>query len=83
MKLSWLRYGNCLIGLVLIATALLLQGRGGRIIVRWNKRCWAPHLLYETAEGTYHFRTDRDVLPWPYCPLWFVGQVELIPPKAG
>ena len=34
MKLSWLRYGNCLIGLVLIATALLLQGRGGRIIVR-------------------------------------------------
>ena len=31
MKLPWLRYGNCLIGVAIIATALLLQGRGGRL----------------------------------------------------
>ncbi len=77
MKLPWLRYGNCLIGVAIIATALLLQGRGGRLRIRWSKHCWAPHLLYETAEGLYHFRTDYDLLPWPLCPLCFEGHVEL------
>jgi hypothetical protein len=76
--MNWFRYGNCLIGLIVIATVLCLQGRGGRVIMRWSSQCWAPHLLYRTTEGTYHFRTERDLLPWPLCPLWFAGRIEKV-----
>jgi hypothetical protein len=82
MRLGWLRYGNCLIGLLFIMAALFLRGQRGRILVRWTQKCWAPHLLYKTAKGTYHFKTVDNLLPWPLTPLWFGGRVEEINPRS-
>lgn len=68
-----MRYGNCLLGLLYIMVAHRFRGH---IIVRWSRHCWAPHLLYKTAKGLSHFRTVRDLLPWPFSPLWFEGRIE-------
>jgi hypothetical protein len=67
-----MKYGNCLIGLIVIL--FTIQERG-RIIIQKSKHGFVPHLLFRTNKGRiYHYRLVKDVLPHPLCYLVFQGE---------
>lgn len=70
-----MKYGNCLIGLMII---MFTAEEKGRIIVKKSDHCWIPHLLFQTKSKIYHYRVIKDVLPWPLCYLLFRGEFHTI-----
>lgn len=67
------RLGNCLCG----AACLMWRFRtlGVRYLVPKGGR--VPHFYVVDRRGRkWHFRRERDVLPWPFRLLWFRGRVR-------
>lgn len=66
-----MKYGNCLIGLLII---LLTIKKRGKIICQKSKYDFVPHLLFRTNDGEiHHYKLIRDILPWPFCYFLFEG----------
>lgn len=76
MKLSTLRHGNCLFGLLLILWSHLRRGRWGRIHVRWNRDTPpVPHAYFECPKGVFHhYRFVSPLWEDPWAIYWFVGR---------
>lgn len=67
-----MRYGNCLIGLIVLAIKHRFKGR---VVVLRNVDYWIPHLAWLTADGRVHeYTTVKDLLPGPF--YWIVFQGE-------
>lgn len=76
-------HGNCLVG----AFLLMVRHRTWQIRALWTpptswKRLgraarFVPHFYVVAADGTcWHFKTVKDVLPFPLCLLWFEGRFQ-------
>lgn len=73
-----MRYGNCFIG----AIVLMWKERGNspRFLYRRRPGTFVPHLMVRSDTGLHHYRTDRDLLPWPLCYLVFEGRFQTVQP---
>jgi len=68
-----MRYGNCLIGVILLAIRHRFRGRVLKIR-RPNQP--VPHLLYRANGKTWHFKVEKDLLPGEWRYYWFKGRIE-------
>jgi hypothetical protein len=71
------KYGNCLIGALILLWAkrrenpkFLFKNRIGSIV---------PHFMVRTRSQIHHYKTDKDLLPWPLCYVLFQGSFQSIP----
>jgi hypothetical protein len=65
-----MKYGNCLIGLLII---MFTTKERGKIITMRNDR-FCPHYLYKTKNYIHHYKLKKDILPFPLCYLLFEGE---------
>lgn len=71
-----MRYGNCLSGALVI---LWRERRNNpRFLIKWRPGTCVPHFMVLTEGGLHHFRTQRDLLPWPLCYLLFEGDFQTV-----
>jgi hypothetical protein len=48
---------------------LLLKNRPGTKV---------PHFMVKSDTGVHHYRTERDLLPWPLCYAVFEGRFQTV-----
>lgn len=71
-----MRYGNCLTG----AMVLLWTKRDERpqLLLKTRPGTRVPHFMVKSDTGIHHYRTERDLLPWPLCYLIFQGRFQTV-----
>lgn len=74
-----MKYGNCLTGAML----LLWRERNNnpRIILRSRPGTKVPHFMVRSSNGLHHYRTSKDILPWPLCYIVFQGRFQTVVPE--
>jgi hypothetical protein len=72
-----MKYGNCLVG----ALYLLWKKRRTepKFIYRYRPNTKVPHFMVRTKNRLYHFRVERNFLPWPLHYIIFQGTFESLP----
>lgn len=72
-----MKYGNCFIG----ALVLLWTKRHDNPKFLFKNRIGSkvPHFMVRTANQIHHYKTDRDLLPWPLCYILFQGSFQSVP----
>lgn len=72
-----MRYGNCLIG----ALVLLYKERHNTpiFIMKYRPGTLVPHFMVRTSDNKlHHYNTVKDILFWPLCYLLFQGQFQSV-----
>ena len=71
-----MKYGNCIIGAVILLwtkrhedAELVFKNRIGSIV---------PHFMVKTKHQVYHYKTEKDILPWPLCYILFQGSFHSV-----
>ena len=72
-----MKYGNCLIGALVLLWAK--RRENPRFITRCRIGSRVPHFMVRTDHQVHHYKTDRDLLPWPLCYLVFQGSFQSLP----
>ena len=69
-----MKYGNCLIG----ACVLLFKRKTKKpkIILRFRPESCVPHFMVKTINRLYHYKLEKNILPWPFCYLIFQGSFQ-------
>jgi hypothetical protein len=69
-----MKYGNCLIGaLVLLYTE---RHNNPKFIVRSRPQTIVPHFMVWSNTGLHHYKTKKDLLPFPFCYFIFIGEFK-------
>lgn len=72
-----MKYGNCLIGaLVLI---WIERSNNPKFILRSRIGTKVPHFMVRTKDKLHHYKVDKDLFPWPLCYLLFQGSFQSVP----
>jgi hypothetical protein len=71
-----MKYGNCLVGAVILAAR---HGFRGKFVLKSYRKGWIPHILFRANDGSwYHYRLVRDVVPFPFHFLLFQGEFHTL-----
>lgn len=72
-----MKYGNCLFG----ALVLLWRERHNspKFLFKARVGTKVPHFMVRTQDQLHHYKTDKDLLPWPFCYLLFQGSFQSVP----
>ena len=68
-----MRYGNCLIGVLV----LFAHFPKGKLVFRWSKTCFFPHIGLLVNNKVYHYRVKKDILPFPFYWVVFEGKFDI------
>jgi len=71
-----LKYGNCLTGALLLLWTKRKQNP--KLILRTRPRTMVPHFMVKSTSGIHHYKTEKDILPWPLCYLLFKGSFQTV-----
>jgi hypothetical protein len=76
-----MNYGNCLVCAFFIYfkerhnnPKFILTNRPGTLV---------PHFMVRSTTGFHHYKTVKDILPFPFCYLLFKGEFQTIPAVDG
>lgn len=71
-----MQYGNCLTGaLVLLWTERKNQPK---FLLKVRPGTKVPHFMVKSNTGLHHYKTSKDILPWPLCYLVFQGKFQTV-----
>lgn len=70
-----MKYGNCLIGLIILMFEDSFQGR---ILMVPQRDSVLPHLMYKIKTGIWHYKRRRHLLPNCISFLWFEGNFRKV-----
>ena len=69
-----MKYGNCLIGTLILAVKYNFEGK---FIFMRKGRELVPHFAWLSNDKCLtHYCREYDVLPWPLCLIFFRGFIE-------
>lgn len=74
-----MRYGNCLIGALFLFWKK--RKKNPKIKVKVRPGTIIPHFMIRDKKALYHYKLDKDVLPWPLCYLVFKGSFQRLKPE--
>jgi len=60
-----MKYGNCLTGAMLLLWTK--RSENPRLLLKARPGTKVPHFMVKSDTGVHHYRTERDLLPWPLC----------------
>jgi hypothetical protein len=69
-------HGNCLLGSLI----LLWRKRkhNPKIVIGFRPGTIVPHFIVKTKKYFYHYKTEEDIFPWPFCYLIFKGTFQVL-----
>ena len=70
-----MQYGNCLLGSFII---LLNKKKKSKIILRFRPESYVPHFMVKSENQLYHYKLEKNILPWPFCYLIFKGNFQVL-----
>lgn len=79
-----MKNGNCLLG----AIYLMFKKRSRRIKLLKAKKpnggtSLVPHfILVDNHNIAWHFKRNKDLLPFPFCFFWFEGEIDRYRPYS-
>jgi hypothetical protein len=71
-----MKYGNCLFGAFVLLW--IKRDKNPRLIVRYRPETRVPHFMVITEKYLYHYKTVKDVFPWPLCYIIFLGEFQIL-----
>jgi hypothetical protein len=76
LTIDKMKYGNCLIG----ALVLLYKERynNPKFIIRSRPQTLIPHFMVCSNTGLHHYKTKKDLLPFPFCYFVFCGEFKTL-----
>jgi hypothetical protein len=69
-------YGNCFLGSLILFWKK--RKYNPKIIIGFRPGTVVPHFIVKTQKYFYHYRTEKDILPWPFCYLVFKGSFQVL-----
>lgn len=73
-----MRYGNCLLGSLIIFLSKKKRKKNPKIVLRFRPESLIPHFMVKSNDQLYHYKLDKDILPWPFCYLIFQGSFQTL-----
>jgi len=69
-----MKYGNCLIGALVLL--YIERHNNPKFIVRSRPQTFVPHFMVWSNTGLHHYKTKKDLLPFPFCYFIFNGEFK-------
>jgi hypothetical protein len=71
-------YGNCLLGSIAIILNRKKRKKKSKLITRFRPDSYVPHFMVKSDDKLYHYKFNKNILPWPFCYLIFHGSFQVV-----
>jgi hypothetical protein len=76
-----MRYGNCLTGALFLFYAK--RKNKPKMLFGFRPESFVPHFMVETKDVLFHYKVEKNILPWPLCYLIFQGSFQALGLEKG
>lgn len=73
-----MQYGNCLLGSCVILLNKKKRKKKSKILFRFRPESYVPHFMVKSENQLYHYKLEKNILPWPFCYLIFKGSFQVL-----